>query len=153
MNTAPWQTIPARIVPGFQLASGTNRDPLFPGGTLRMQTPYFRELGLDLGCFHPGTVNAQIAPRHFQVGRAPHTFRQVKWHPTDPPEDFSFFDCRLVRDDAPPVAGLIYYPHPETKPKHFGDPDVLEMILPWIDGLSYGDAIRLEVPADQIIIE
>ena len=32
---------------------------------------------------------------------------------------------------APPVAGHIYYPHPDTKPEHFQQPDVLELLLPY----------------------
>ena len=42
------QTFPARIVPGHRVASGQNGNPLFPGGTLKMQTPFFQALGLDL---------------------------------------------------------------------------------------------------------
>ena len=61
-----------------------------------------------------------------------HTFRDVKWHPTEPAEDFSFFDVRLIRSGAPALAGLINYPHPETKPMHFQQPDVLELLLPFV---------------------
>jgi hypothetical protein len=81
------------------------------------------------------------------------TFRAVKWHPTEPAEDFSFFDVRLLRDGAPPAEGLIYYPHPDTKPTHFQPPDMLELLLPFVNGLSYGADIRLEVPTEQMLIE
>ena len=116
-----------------------------------MQTPFFKALGLDLSAFHAGTLNVSIAPLRYRVVRPKHVFRDVKWHPTESAEDFSFFDMRLLRDDAPPVPGIIYYPHPDTKPEHFQRPDVLELLLPWMDGLGYGMQVRLEVPAAQMV--
>jgi len=77
----------------------------------------------------------------------------VKWHPTEPAEDFSFFDVRLLRDGQPPAEGLIYYPHPETKPEHFQQPDVLELLLPFVDGITYGADLLLELPVEQMVIE
>lgn len=52
-----------------------------------------------------------------------------------------------------PVAGKIYYPHPETKPEHFQQPDVLELLLPFVGGLKYGDEIQLSIPAEQMNLE
>jgi hypothetical protein len=151
MNTARCNTIIGRLVEGHRVASGLNGDPRFPGGTLRMQVPHFLALGLDLRSFHLGTLNVSIAPLGYQVVKAPHTFTQVKWHPTEPAEDFSFFDVRVIRPDDSPVAGLIYFPHPDTKPEHFQQPDVLELLLPFVKGLSYGMALSLEVPTAQMI--
>jgi hypothetical protein len=148
-----WQTFTARVIQGHRVASGLNGNPRFPGGTLRMQAPFFRELGVDLAAFHPGTVNASIAPHRYRPVTARHTFREVKWHPTEPAEDFSFFDVRLVLPDESRVAGFIYYPHPDTKPTHFQQPDVLELLLPHVEGMRYGMELRLEVPADQLLIE
>lgn len=142
--------IEARVVPGHRVASGWNGDPRFPGGTIRMQTPHFAKLGLDLGGFHPATINVSIAPRFYQIVAPRLTFRTVKWHPTEPAEDFSFFDVRVTVPGRDPVSGLIYQPHPETKPEHFQQPDVLELLLPFVDGVAYGDAIQLEVPAAQM---
>jgi len=118
-----------------------------------MQAPHFHALGLDLTAFFGGTVNVSIAPLRYRVVQAPVTFRAVKWHPTEPAEDFSFFDVRLLRDGQPPVEGLIYYPHPETKPEHFQKPDVLELLLPFVEGLSYGAALWLELPEEQMLVE
>jgi hypothetical protein len=91
-----------------------------------MQAPFFLAVGFDLGAYHGGTLNVSIAPHRYRVVKAPTTFRQVKWHPTEPAEDFSFFDVQLLRQNRPPIAGKIYYPHPDTKPAHFQMPDVLE---------------------------
>lgn len=148
-----WQTVSARIVEGHRVASGLNGNPQFPGGTLKMQAPFFRALGLDLDAFHRGTMNVSISPCRYRVLKAPTTFRQVKWHPTEPAEDFSFFDVQLQRANGVAVAGKIYYPHPETKPAHFQAPDVLELLFPFVEGLCGGDEIQLRIPAEQMIIE
>jgi hypothetical protein len=118
-----------------------------------MQQPHFLARGLDIGVFHRGTLNVSIAPLSYRVVKPRLTFRDVQWHPVEPREDFSFFDVRLLRPDRPPVPGLIYYPHPETKPEHFQPPDILELLLPFVDGLHYGIELSLEIPARQMVIE
>lgn len=118
-----------------------------------MQLPFFKALGLDLSHYHPGTLNVSIAPLGYRVVKPKLTFRNLKWHPVEPAEDFSFFDVTVHGDRAPPVGGLIYFPHPDTKPEHFQKPDVLELLLPWTDGLTYGTRIRLEVSPGQMIFE
>lgn len=145
--------IPATIVQGHRVASGLNGNLRFPGGTVTMQLPFFAALGLDLSAFYPGTLNVSIAPMSYRVLKPRHTFRDLKWHPEDPAEDFSFIDVVVHRDDVPPVSGWIYFPHPDTKPTHFQKSDVLELLLPWTDGLSYGDRVHLAVPDDQMIFE
>ncbi len=115
-----------------------------------MQMPHFAKLCLDLSAFHPATLNVSISPHSFQIVEPRITFRSVKWHPTEPAEDFSFYDVRVTLPGNDAVSGLIYQPHPETKPEHFQKPDVLELLLPFLTGLSYGDPIRLETPAEQM---
>jgi hypothetical protein len=149
----PGPRVNARIVPGHQVASGKNGNPKFPGGTLHMQSAHFAALGLDLSGFYKGTINVAIAPLRYRVVRAPLTFRQVKWHASEPPEDFSFFDVCLLRPNSQPVVGKIYYPHPDTKPTHFQQPDVLELLLPYVQGLVYGEEVQLRVPAVQMVFE
>ena len=99
--------ITARLVEGHRVASGLNGNPRFPGGTLRMQTPHFQERGLDISKLYVGTLNVSIAPLSYRVVKARHTFTNVNWHPTEPAEDFSFFDVRVVCPDGTAVAG--YY--------------------------------------------
>lgn len=147
------QTISVRVVAGHQVASGRNGDPRFPGGTLRMQAPHLLALGFDISPYHAGTINVSLAPRRYQAVKAPITFRQVKWHPTEPAEDFSFFDVRVLRSENSPLDGKIYYPHPDTKPEHFQQPDVLELLLPFMEGLSTGTTLILEIPKEQLLIE
>jgi hypothetical protein len=148
-----YQIIPARTVEGYRVASGQNNNPRFPGGTLRMQTPHFQALGLNIGVFYPGTLNVSIAPLTYRVGKAKHTFRKVKWHPVEPAEDFSFFEVRAIFPGRSSVDGLIYYPHPDTKPEHFQQPDILELLLPFTEGLHYGMNLTLEIAPEQLLIE
>jgi len=147
------QIISARVVEGHRVASGLNGNPRFPGGTLRMQRPHFLALGFDISHLYPGTLNVSIAPLSYRVVAARHTFPNLKWHPTEPAEDFSFFDVRMLRPGALPVSGFIYFPHPATKPEHFQEPDVLELLLPFVAGLVYGVELKLEVPTGQMLIE
>ncbi len=76
----------------------------------------------------------------------------MKWSPENPAEDFSFLDCQIVTDSNHPFNGLIYYPHPETKPEHFQFPDILEIITYPIDGLKEGDELMIELDREQMEI-
>lgn len=148
----PWIACPSVIVPGHRVASGMNGDARFPGGTIRMQWPHFAALGLDLTRLHPGTLNVSIAPLRYVIRRPLYTFADVRWHPTEPAETFTFLSCRVRLADGTQAAGFIYHPHAETKPEHFQKPDALELLLPSLDGVEYGATITLEVDSDQIEI-
>ena len=152
VNGAP-AILVGKLVRGHRVASGLNRDPKFPGGSLAMQVPFFRERGLDLGGWPMGTLNVSIAPSRTVVRRPKVTFRAVKWHPTEPAEDFSFFDASIRSPKGEWVDGLVYYPHPETKPAHLQPPGLIEVLASrWIDGLGYGDAVELVLNPEQIAI-
>jgi hypothetical protein len=144
--------VAAHVVQGHRVASGENGDPRFPGGTIRMQLPFFKALGLDLFRFYPATVNVDITPCAYRVVAPRHTFRQVAWHPTAPAEDFSFIDVEALGLEPEPVTGFIYYPHPETKPCHFQKASVLELLLPFVPSLSYGMRVQLRIPVSQMTI-
>lgn len=75
----------------------------------------------------------------------------MKWHPDYSAETFSFSPCQVVYQDLT-YAGLIYYPHPETKIGHFQDDSIIEAIAPKIPSLSYGDRLILKVDPQQILI-
>ena len=146
-----WQRIPGHIAPGHGVASGCGGDDRFPEGTLALQWPHFEQRGLDLSPFHRATINISIAPRTYTTRKARLTLRTVEWTDLFPPEDFSFFDCRLVPSpDHQPVPGLVYYPHPETKPDHFQDPSIIEILVPWINGIQYHSPVHLDLDPAQI---
>lgn len=152
-NDAEWSKIDGVVTQGHRVASGTNGDARFPGGTISMQRPYFAAHGLALGWAHPATLNLSIAPRSFRTLRATRTIKHLRWHPTEPPETFSFFDCRIHTPENGVVQGFIYYPHPETKPEHHQPADVLEILAPFMRGIDYGNRLTIEVRRNQIQID
>ena len=134
--------VPGVVVRGHGVASGRAGDARFPGGTIAMQAPYFKELGLDLSGYHLGTINVDCAPLRFEPGPDALLYERVKWHPDMPAETFSFARATLMRQGVR-FSALIYLPHPETKAEHFQPGGVAEIIAPRIDGLAYGDSVTL----------
>ena len=141
--SAGHSAVPGVVVRGHGVASGKGGDPRFPGGTIALQAPYFKELGLDLSGFHLGTINVNVAPLSFKPGPCALLFERVKWHPQMPAETFSFARTVLVHKGIRHPA-YIYLPHPETKAEHFQPGGVVEIIAPRIEGLAYGNPVTLE---------
>ena len=150
MAAVEWIEVAGRVMRGHGVASGQSGSP-YPLGTIAMQAPFFRERGLDLAPFWPGTINVSIAPATFRITNPAHLLRQVAWTELHQPEDFSFVRCRLSVGGVA-YAGLVYYPHPETKERHHQDAAVLELLMPPIAGLAYGDAVTLALPVAEIEI-
>ena len=150
MGAAEWAEVGGVVVRGHGVASGQGSIP-YPQGTIRMQAPFFRQRGLDLAPFVPATINVSIAPATFRIVSPAHLLRQVAWTDLHQPEDFSFVRCRLAAGDAA-YFGLVYYPHPETKQRHHQDAAVLELLMPPVAGLAYGDAVTLALPVAEIEI-
>ncbi len=148
----PTQKIKARIVQGHGAASGRKNDPRYPEGTIRAQLPYFRERGLDLSKYYPGTVNLDIEPYRCHMKKPRHEFKQVDWSPYISPENFFFFDVGLITGNLR-VSGLIYMPDPSTKEEHFQKNSILELLLPWTEKLAHGEELWIEVDREQIYFE
>lgn len=145
-----WVRIRGIIVEGHRVASLPSEQ--YPYPTLEKQKPYFKERGLDLARFYPGTLNISIAPLRFELLKPKYTFRQVAWTDLHPPEDFSFSPCKVAfrRKE---YEGLIYYPHPETKIRHFQNPSLIEVIADYIPGIGYGDEVELYLDPETILVE
>ena len=136
------------VVAGHGVASGRAADSPFAAGTIALQTPHFAARGLDLAPFVPATVNLDLAP-YGLIPVAPRwTFTDVEWTQVHPPETFSFVEC-TVRRGADEVAGLIYRPHPETKPMHHQPGTVVELLLPLLTGLAVGETLEVTVAEGQ----
>ena len=144
------QLITGSIVRGHGVASGCSNDERFPDGTLSLQWPFFINMGLDLNRYYRATINISVCPLRPEPVCAFQTFRNIKWHPDCPAEDFSFFQVELKLEDDKSVDGLIYWPHPETKPEHFQDPHVIEIMAPKIPELSLGDKVTFLVNKSQM---
>ncbi|MDX1530119.1 MAG: hypothetical protein R3362_01200 [Rhodothermales bacterium] len=133
------------------MASGQGGDPRYPEGTIRRQLPHFRRRGLDLRGYFPGTLNVDVTPQRVRLVRPRATLREVAWAP-GVTETFSFADVWVeVRERA--YVGLLYVPHPETKPEHPQPPGVVEVLAPAIPGLGYGTAVALVLDPAQVAVE
>lgn len=146
-----WLTVQGIIQQGHQVASGRSPTNPYPKGTIELQTPFFRELGLDISEFFAGTLNISIAPHTYQIKNPKYTFLQVDWTRHHPPENFSFSPCYLIYQQTRNQS-LIYYPHPETKRNHWQDHSILEVLAPYIADIAYGKVIELEVNTEEIAI-
>lgn len=144
-----WQKVKGVVIQGHQVAS--RKSEHYPDGTIELQIPHFKERGLDLTTLFRGTVNLSISPKSMTPIAPEYTFRDVQWTNAHPAEDFSFSRCRITHRNSR-YEGLIYYPHPETKERHFQNPSIIEIIAPFIDGMRYGDEVELEVNPCEISI-
>lgn len=146
-----WTYIQGQLQAGYGVASGRALQSPYPKGTIVLQTPHFQKLGLDLTPYYPGTLNISIAPKQFRLIQPQWTFPLVHWYPESCPETFSFAPCQII-DAMHRVNGLVYYPHPETKPDHFQDPSTIEILAPYIPKMKYQSKIALGVRSHQIEI-
>lgn len=141
--------IRGKICRGHGVASGKSGDSRYPGGTLKAQFKYFKEKGLDLSPYYLGTINLDIDPLKYQINRPKLFLRNVLWSDFIPAENFYFFDLKVFTESGI-YEGLVYMPDPATKTEHEQKSTILELILPKIPDLGYGDQIEIEVPATQM---
>ncbi|MBW4522552.1 MAG: hypothetical protein KME16_23140 [Scytolyngbya sp. HA4215-MV1] len=146
-----WQRIWGTVQPGHQVASGKAPNTQYAAGTIALQLPFFRALGLDLTPFFQGTLNVTIRPCTYVMHCPAYTFRQVQWTTQHPPEDFSFSSCYVIFQELR-YRGMVYYPHPETKKTHFQDRSTLEILAPLIAGITYGERLELALNPAEIAI-
>jgi hypothetical protein len=140
------------VVAGHGVASGRSAgapgNP-YPQGSIAMQAPFFKSLGLDLSRCFLGTVNLNIAPQTWQLLHADHRFEALRWTHLHPPETFSFVALQAQWQGAW-HDGWLYYPHPETKAAHFQSSAVMELILPKLSGLLESDVLSLRCKANAV---
>jgi hypothetical protein len=144
-----WISIEGTVQAGHGVASGKSAQSPYPRGTIEMQKPFFRQLGLDLSPYFSGTLNVSIAPWRFQLRCAPFTFETLRWTHLHPPETFSFCRCTLEFQEKS-YRGLVYYPHPETKQTHFQQASAIELLLPKVADISNGDRVLVQLPNSEI---
>ncbi len=131
------------VVAGHGVASGNavgSPGNPYPAGSIRLQQPHFLQAGIDISPYFSGTLNVDLAPHTPRAKRV--VFDGVlHWH-GDIAERFTLANvvCRVAGRE---FGGLWYYPHPETKPAHFQRDTVVELLLPYIEGVAIGDAVSL----------
>lgn len=140
-----WTRITGIVIPGHGVASGKGGDPRYPNGTISQQISLFQERGLDLSPYYPGTINLDIRPWRYIIAEPSYFFEGVDWSEFIDPENFFFFKCKAQYQEQS-FNGYIYLPDPATKSDHFQPNDMLELILPEIHGVQYGDHFQIDVP-------
>ena len=116
-----------------------------------MQTPYFKERGLDLKNYYRGTLNLSISPHHFSIKMPDYNFKNVAWAEGFPAEDFLFVKCSIVYKNNS-YRSYVYYPDPTTKIGHFQDGSTIEIISEYIEGINSGDQVTLILDLEKIDI-
>jgi hypothetical protein len=144
-----WNLLTGIVVQGYRVASGPSKD--YPYGALEKQRPIFRLRGLDLDGFFNGTLNIDIRPHTFKMIKPEITFHHVEWTDLHPPEHFSFSRCMVIYNDVE-YEGWVYYPHPETKLRHFQNPSLLEVIATPIAEICYGDEVQVMINTEEIAV-
>ena len=136
-----WLT--GRLCSGHGVASGTSKESPYPDGTIRMQAPVFNALGLDLSDCYSGTLNIDFAPHEVFLSNPDHLFENLHWTDLHSPETFSFWSVEIKTSETEAVNGWIYYPHPETKERHWQPPTTLELLAPRLSGVEPGCTISI----------
>lgn len=145
-----WTRIHGRLTEGYRVASGPSAE--YPFGALDRQRPLFASRGLDLSNYFNGTLNIDISPHKFKLIKPEFTFHNVEWTDLHPPEHFSFSRCKVIFREIE-YDGWVYYPHPETKLRHFQNPSLLEVIAVEIKDIQYSDEVDVLLNAEEISIE
>ncbi len=135
------QWLHGRVVPGYGVASGRGASP-YPAGTIALQAPHFAAHGIDLSRFFAGTLNVDVAPHAPQPSK-PLFDGHLRWH-GEIRERF-LLSRAVLRVDGRDHEGLWYYPHPATKPAHVQRETLVELLMPWIDGLAAGTKVELSL--------
>jgi hypothetical protein len=131
------------VTQGHCVASGKSASSPYPAGSVSMQAPFFKALGLDLSGCYMGTLNVAVESRAWRIVQPTHRFENVLWTHLHPAENFSFVRCNVTHL-AQTVQGWLYHPHPETKAAHWQSSNVMEIIAPPLDTLAYGQRLVLE---------
>ncbi len=143
------QSVECELIAGHQVASGKASDTPYPAGSIELQLPFFKALGLDLSNCYLGTLNVSIKPYRFEWLKPDFQFERVQWIEGFGPETFWFAACEI--EYAQQIyAGWIYYPHPSTKTQHLHSDQVLEIICQPIPNIQYGDRLKLRYHSEKI---
>jgi len=141
--------LPFTVIKGHQVASGLAKDSPFSRGTIELQAPYFRALGLDLSPYFAATINAQFRCRKIDLISWDYKFENVNWAENVPSESFCFAHAKVMAGNRLYDA-LIYQPVKETKVGHQQAENVLEILAAKIENLNYGCEYQLFIENSKV---
>jgi len=136
---------------GYQIASGTSPITPYKDGSISLQKPFFEERGFCMEGLYLATLNIDISKHEFTIIKPDYVFENLQWEKDFPAETFSIVSCTLIYKQMQYDA-FIYYPHVETKTKHLQNKSTLEILAPFVDGISYGDSIELKIDTRKVYI-
>ena len=140
----------ASICHGHGIASKASTR--YPQGTIALQYPVFKEMGLDLSHCYGGTLNLSIAPKNYKIITPKFNLKDVDWYPArGQTENFLICDCAIKIGEGY-ISTYVYQPDPSTKIEYFDDPQALQIISPYIDGLDESKPIEIFLSSKQIEI-
>ena len=64
---------------GHGVASGANSESPYPKGSISIQSPFFKALGLDISCYWQGTINLSFKPLEIILQNPDITFENMYW--------------------------------------------------------------------------
>ena len=88
------QVVKGKLIKGYGVASGGASDSPYGKGSIELQQPYFKSLGLDLSGYFKGTLNLDISPYRFEILAPDYHFEAINWYP-GVVESFYFVSCRI----------------------------------------------------------
>lgn len=144
------------VTQGYRIASGLNTVGVMgPYGEMLKdsfvrQRPFFEAEIPELTAVWTGTINLTIAPRHCVMKKWDYEIT-CQWHP-GVIETFGIVqDVTVYHNGRAYAPGFIYYPLPSEI--HIPRNEIIEILAPKIEGLTYGDEIAIEVSDEKVAIE
>lgn len=141
--------IAGTVVAGHGVASGRAAVSPYPSGSIKLQQPFFLRAGIDLAPYFSGTLNVDVAPclAHDLARYAKEQGHvifdgRLRWF-GDIEERF-VLSTIAVTAGGKEYRGLWYYPDPATKPAHRQRDTVVELLLPFIEGLDAGTTLLIQ---------
>ena len=135
------------VVEGHRIASGlspTGKDGL--NATVVQQQKFFIESGLPGAAdYYAGTLNVNLQGYTFEITEPTHVVT-CEWHPGIV-ETFYFVPVELEHGDMR-HSGHIYFPLPSEVQNR--NHEVVELLLPRIEGIQYGDEVVLHFPQKHV---
>ena len=148
----PWTLNGSLVVSvnGHGVASGTSNTLRIPQARSECNRPFFKALGLDLSSCFCGTLNLDFSPLEVSLADPDHCFQRcnglISIHLR--PSRFGMF--RLEKDQVNLSVGWVYYPHPETKQRHWQSATTLELLAPRLSSVCNGSEAQIHDPHGRI---
>ena len=148
-------SVTGNVTEGFRIASGSNKEGVpGPHGEMLIdsfvrQRPFFEAEIPELKHVWTGTINVNISPRLCHILSYDHQIT-CEWHPGIV-ETFGIVKGVAVQFGRSQYApAFIYYPLPSDI--HIPRDELIEVLAPRIEGLSYGDRVTLFIPEGKVEI-